>query len=68
MGSFTEYLKATRLCDFDEVPQIGATAQRLTVNLPDIRQVVQTIYRHVKEFPYGLEDWNIKASETLRKG
>ena len=68
MGSLTEYLKPTCLCDFDEVPEIRATAQRLTMNLPDIGQVVQTIYRHVKEFPYGLEDWNIKASETLRKG
>ena len=26
------------------------------------------VYQFVKELPYGFEDWNIKASETLQKG
>jgi len=67
MHSLGEYLKPTLLCDFDQAPDIGEIALRLTEGLIDRRQMFDRIYQFVKELPYGLEDWNIKASETLRK-
>jgi len=68
MNSFDEYLKPTRLCDFDQEPEIKETAKRLTAGLADRREIFNTIYQFVRGLPYGLEDWDVKASETLRKG
>jgi len=67
MDSLGEYLKPTYLCDFDQVPNIGDTATRLTEKLEDKREMFKRIYRFVKELPYGLEDWDVKTSDTLRK-
>ena len=64
----SEYLEPTRLCDFDKAPEIGDTAGRLTEKLVGRRQKFNSLYQFVKEFPYGLEDWDVKASETLHKG
>jgi len=68
MSSCYEYLKPTQLCDFDQVHEIRDKARRLTVQLQDKRDITERIYHFVKELPYGLEDWDVKASETLRKG
>jgi len=68
MELFGEYLKPTRLCDFEQVPEIRNTASRLTEKLADKRQMLNCIYEFVKELRYGLEDWDVKASETLQKG
>ncbi len=68
MSSGYEYLKPTQLCDFDQVHEIRDKARRLTIQLQDKRDIIERIYHFVKEFPYGLEDWDVKASETLRKG
>jgi len=68
MNSFNDYLKPTRLCDFDRVPEIRGTAERLTAKLNDRREVLNCIYQFVRRLPYRLEDWDVKASETLRKG
>jgi transglutaminase-like putative cysteine protease len=62
------YLQATRLCDFDRDHAIQAKAIRLTQGCADKQERVERIYHFVKELPYGLEDWDVKASETLRKG
>ena len=68
MNSFAEYIRPTYLCDFDQAPEIGNTAGRLIENLVDKRQRLKRLYLFVKELPYGLEDWDVKASGTLRKG
>lgn len=68
MDSLDKYLRSTRLCDFDHVPEIKSIAGRLTDGLSDRRQIFNRIYQFVKELPYGLENWEVKASETLRKG
>jgi len=68
MSSCFECLKPTQLCDFDQVHEIRDKARRLTLQLQDKRDITERIYHFVKELPYGLEDWDVKASETLRKG
>ena len=68
MGSFSEYLRPTLLCDFAQAPEIRNVAGRLTGKAVDRRQMFNCINQFVKEIPYGLEDWDVKASETLRKG
>ena len=68
MSDLAEYLRSTYLCDFDQAPEIGNTAERLTENLVGKRQRLNRLYLFVKELPYGLEDWDVKASDTLRKG
>jgi hypothetical protein len=68
MVSFGQYLKPTRLCDFDKAPEIGSTAKMLAQGRERQRQKFDRIFQFVKGLPYGLEDWNVKASDTLRKG
>jgi len=68
MESLAEYLRPTKLCDFDRAPEINNTAQRLVQNVVDKGEVFAYIYKFVKELPYGLEDWEISASHTLHKG
>ena len=68
MDSLSEYLQSTRLCDFERVPEIRGTVGKLTEKLVGNRQKFNCVYQFVKELPYGLEDWDVKASETLRKG
>ena len=68
MGELDAYLQATELCDFDREPLISERAADLTAGCADEEERFDRIYRFVKEFPYGLEDWDVRASETLRKG
>lgn len=63
-----EYLQPTQICDFDRCPAIREKALELIKDCTDNQQRFNYIYQFVKELPYGLEDWDIKASETLRKG
>jgi len=60
------YLPATRLCDFDRDSAIKAKALKLTQGYTDKQERFKRIYHFVKELPYGLEDWDVKASETRR--
>jgi len=68
MDDLDYYLPASRLCDFDREPAIQDKALKLTLGCADKQERVERIYQFVKELPYGLEDWDVKASETLRKG
>jgi len=63
-----EYLQPSELCDFDRSPEIGATARRLTRGCRSSREAFERLHAFVKELPYGLEDWDIAASQTLAKG
>lgn len=67
MGQEDDYLQATRLCDFDRDRSIAKSAHRLTEGYSDQRQRFDRVCQFVKDLPYGLEDWDVKASETLRK-
>jgi transglutaminase-like putative cysteine protease len=63
-----EFLQPTRLCDFHVCEAIVEIAVSLTGGCPDDIARFYRLHDFVKELPYGLEDWDVKASETLRKG
>ncbi|MBN1691373.1 MAG: transglutaminase domain-containing protein [Dehalococcoidia bacterium] len=62
------YLQPSGLCDFDRSPAIRRKARSLTSGARNRRQKFERVYSFVKKMPYGLEDWDLKASETIRKG
>ncbi len=68
MHQMDSYLQATRLCDFDRDSSLQEKALELTHTCTDGGQKFDCIYHFVKELPYGLEDWDVRASETLGKG
>ena len=69
MKSLHDYLKATSLCDFDQASEIETTARRLTEGAAkDKRSQFSRLYQFVKEIRYALDDWDVKASATLRSG
>ncbi len=63
-----KYLVASELCDFDISAEVKRKALRLTAKSGSKREKSQRIFDFIKELPYGLDDWDLKASETLRKG
>jgi len=63
-----EYLQPSELCDFDRSPEIRTKALELTENCSATGQQFRRLFGFVKELPYGLEDWDVAASETLAKG
>jgi hypothetical protein len=63
-----DYLRATELCDFDRDKAIVEVTRRLTEACSGQRERFDRVYQYVKELPYGLEDWDVSASETLKKG
>jgi transglutaminase-like putative cysteine protease len=67
-STLEEYLQPSTLCDFDRSPEIRVKAEELTKGCRTARQKFQRIFAFVKELPYGLEDWDVAASETLTKG
>ena len=63
-----KYLQPSELCDFDRSPEIRIKAAELSKGGKTARQKFQRLYSLVKEMPYGIEDWDMVASETLAKG
>ena len=68
MSEDRDHLRPTRLCDFDRDSRIAELALELTDGCSGRRERFDRVHRFVREMPYGLEDWDVKASETLRKG
>ncbi|MDM8000038.1 MAG: transglutaminase-like domain-containing protein [Dehalococcoidia bacterium] len=68
MERIEEFLQPTELCDFNTCAAIRDKASQLVRLCADDRQRFQALFEFVRELPYGLEDWDVKASETLRKG
>jgi transglutaminase-like putative cysteine protease len=68
MNTLEPYLTATRLCDFDTDSSVREKAAEIAQGCAGKRERFERLYRFVKELPYGLEDWDVKASETLGKG
>jgi len=63
-----KYLITSGLCDFNRSPAIRRKAMQVTTGARNRRQRFDRIFACVKELQYGLEDWDVKASTTLRKG
>jgi transglutaminase-like putative cysteine protease len=63
-----EYLQSSELCDFDSSPEVRARALELKGGSEDSEEIFRRIFTFVKEMPYGLEDWDVAASQTLAKG
>jgi hypothetical protein len=67
-SNWQQYLQPSELCDFDLRPEIRAEAMELTKGCITTKQQFRRLFGFVKELPYGLEDWDVAASETLAKG
>ena len=67
-ASDEDYLRPSWLCDFDRCPQIMARALELTLDCRSRAEIYKSLFAFVKELPYGLDDWDVPASETLSKG
>jgi transglutaminase-like putative cysteine protease len=63
-----KYLQPSGLCDFDRSPAIRLKTQELIGGSRNRGEMFNRIFGFVKEMPYGLEDWDLKASDILRKG
>jgi transglutaminase-like putative cysteine protease len=62
------YLQQSELCDFGRSLQIREKAALLISGARNRREKFERIFAFVKELPYGLEDWDLKASQVLKKG
>jgi transglutaminase-like putative cysteine protease len=62
------YLQPSGLCDYDRSIEIRLKTQELIAGSRNRGEVFNSIFAFVKEMPYGLEDWDLKASDILRKG
>ena len=60
-----EYLQPSELCDFDRCPEIRTRALELTSGCQSSGEMFQRVFAFVKELPYGLEDWDVSASDVL---
>lgn len=63
-----QYLQPSALCDFDRSLDIGEKGRELTLACRTEEDKFRSIFSFVKELPYGLDDWDVAASETLGKG
>lgn len=64
----SRYLQPSELCDFDKCAGIGQKAGQLIQGCSNRRERFEKIFSFVKEMPYGLEDWDLKASDIMHKG
>lgn len=62
------YLQPSKLCDFDRYPQIRQKAASLVRHAKTRDEKFRLIASYVKELPYRLDDWDVKASEVIKKG
>ena len=62
------YLVPSELCDFDSSHLVKHKALELTRGCRNRQERFERIFAFVKELPYGFEDWDLKASDILKKG
>ena len=62
------YLQPSELCDFDRSPQIREQTAQLIKGARNRQEKFQRIFNFVKELPYALDDWDLTASQVLKKG
>ncbi len=64
----TIYLQPSELCDFDRSKEIREKVLELIRGTRSESEKFRRIFHFVKELPYGLDDWDLKASQVLNKG
>ncbi len=62
------YLQPSELCNFDSSRPIRQKVLELTGGCRNRHAKFEKIFAFVKELPYGFEDWDLKASDVLKKG
>ena len=62
------YLQPSELCNFGRSSEIRLKTQELVAGSRNGAEKFKSIFGFVKELPYGLEDWDLKASDILKKG
>jgi len=62
------YLRPNELCDFDRSSEIRLKTRELIAGSRNRGEMFNSIFGFVKEMPYGLEDWDLRASDIFRKG
>jgi hypothetical protein len=62
------YLQPSELCDFESSDLIKQKTLELTRGCRNRQARFASIFAFVKELPYGFEDWDLKASDILKKG
>ena len=62
------YLQPSGLCDFGLSSEIRLKTQELIAGSRNRAEMFNSIFGFVREMPYGLEDWDLKASDILKKG
>jgi transglutaminase-like putative cysteine protease len=69
-GPYTifENLKPTALCDFDAAPEIKTVALEVVAEYSFTYQKTACIRDFIKSLPYRYDDWDVKASDTLKRG
>lgn len=69
MSSLEQYLRPSAICDFTTHPEIREKALEETRGLKSRREKAWKVLTWVRDsIPYALDEWEVKASETLRKG
>lgn len=69
VSSREEYLRPSELCDFATHPEIRVKALEETRRLKSLREKAEKILIQVRDgIPYALDEWDVTAAETLRKG
>jgi transglutaminase-like putative cysteine protease len=63
-----KYLQPSELCDFNLSPRLEQKAKSLILGCRNRKEKFLKIFGYVKELHYGLEDWDLKASDILKKG
>lgn len=62
------FLESTELCDFDLKPRIREKALEIAQNCSDKQEEFESIFLFVRELPYGLDDWDVPASQVFNQG
>jgi hypothetical protein len=65
---FSKELLPTALCDFDTASEIKVATFRAALDSSDARQITNCICEFVRQMPYRYDDWDVKASLTLKRG
>lgn len=69
MLHLAEYLQPSGLCDFDAEDCIREKAVEVTRGAQSPREKALRILHQVQHgIPYALDEWDVKASQTLKKG